>query len=272
MPPKRTYNKSRRKTYKKYGGKARVNPAATTINRIVKMAVAKQTAKYIETKTSCQSVTDYQQIAHNNFIALEGGTLLWTTQGVQDNNLTNSQIRIGDEINLKGISIRMMLELNERYSQCNYRILVIKSAKGDTPTKATLYNGLSGNKMLDTIDRERYSVIYEKWGTIKNDTQSAGRQAGQDSTITEPSTGIYSAVSGSFLSSRVTKIVKFWLPGNKLVGRSGLVRYENNSSQVKFFDYHVLIYAYTNYTTSEAIGYNVLAVNDYVKQMYFKDA
>ena len=65
------------------------------------------------------------------------------TQGVQDNQLSTSQVRIGDQINLKGISIRMMLELNERYSDVSYRILCVKFAKGDTPTASTLFHGLS---------------------------------------------------------------------------------------------------------------------------------
>lgn len=267
MPFKRPYNKTRRKTYKKYGGKAKVLPAVRTIQAVVRRALAKN----IETKNAVISTTDYQQIGHNNFIALEAGTLLGMTQGVQDNNITTSQVRIGDEINLKGVSIRMMLELNERYSDVNYRILVIKSAKGDVPTKATLYNGLSGNKMLDTIDRERYSVLYEKWGKIKNDTMSGGAGATQDSSVAEPSTGIYKGFN-IYTFSRVTKMIKFWLPASKFTGKSGQIKYENNSSQVKFFDYHVLIYAYSNYTTSELLGYNVLAVNDYVKQIYFKDA
>ncbi len=50
-----------------------------------------------------------------------------------------------------------------------------------------------------------------------------------------------------------------------------MIQYENNAGQVKTYDYSILIYAYSNYNTSAALGYNVLAVNDYVKQIYFKD-
>lgn len=266
MPPKRRYNNARRKTAKKYGVKAKVaNASASKIQAVVRRMLNKQ----IETKNAVLSSSDYQQISHNNFIALESGSLLGMTQGVQDNNVSNSQVRIGDEITLKGVAIRMMLELNERYSDVSYRILCVKHAKGDTPTKATLFNGLSGNKMLDTIDRERYSILYEKWGKIKNDTMSGGAGASQDSSIAEPSTGIYKGFN-IYTFSRVTKIVKFWLPAKKL--QQKVVKYENNSGQVKFFDYSILIYAYSNFTTSEVLGYNVLAVNDYVKQIYFQDA
>ena len=39
------------------------------------------------------------------------------------------------------------------------KIVIVRAAKGDTPTVTTLWNGASDNKMLDTIDRERYSVL-----------------------------------------------------------------------------------------------------------------
>jgi hypothetical protein len=54
-----------------------------------------------------------------------------------------------------------MLEINERYSDVSYRLMLVKSTRGDTPTLATLYNGLSGNKMLDTKYKERYSILYQ---------------------------------------------------------------------------------------------------------------
>lgn len=267
MPPKRSYKKSKRVLARKYGTTvARANASAKTIQAAVRRVLNKQ----IETKNAVLSSTDYLQIAHNNFIALESGTLLGMTQGVSDNQTTNSQVRIGDEITLKGVAFRMMIELNERYSQCSYRILVVKHAKGDVPTKATLFHGLSGNKMLDTIDRERYSILYEKWGQIKNDTQGGGRLATEDSTVAAPGTGTYQAADGTFRFSRITKIIKVWLPAKKL--QQHIVKYENNSSQVKFFDYSILVYAYSNYSTSEAVGWYVLAVNDYVKQIYFQDA
>ena len=42
--------------------------------------------------------------------------------------------RIGDKITLSGVSIKAMFELNERYSDVTMRLLVVRSANGDTPT------------------------------------------------------------------------------------------------------------------------------------------
>lgn len=68
---------------------------------------------------------------------------------------------------------------------------------------------------------------------------------------------------------RATKIVKLWVPGTKF-GRKGKIVYENQSSQVKFFDCQLVVYAYSNYSTSQDIFF-VGRVNDCVKQMFFKD-
>ncbi len=56
---------------------------------------------------------------------------------------------------LRGISIKMMVELNERYSDVTFRMFFVKKAKGDTLTSATLFNGLSANKMV-------YNSVYQE--------------------------------------------------------------------------------------------------------------
>ena len=89
-----------------------------------------------------------------------------TNNGTMDleNNLGN---RIGDKITLSGVSFTMMLELNERYSDVTFRMFVVRSAKGDTPTSSTLWMGASGNKMLDTFNTERFSILFSKYVQIK---------------------------------------------------------------------------------------------------------
>ena len=52
--------------------------------------------------------------------------------------------------------------------------MFIKSAKGDTPTTDTLFNGQSGNKMMDTINTERYSVISQMFFKMKSNPLGAG--------------------------------------------------------------------------------------------------
>jgi len=73
--------------------------------------------------------------------------------------------------------------------------------------------------------------------------------------------------------NRATRIVKFFIPGTKQV-RNRILQYENQSTQVKFFDYHFIIYAYSNFSTVEtvALAYNVGRLNDCFIKMHYKDA
>lgn len=251
--------------YKKraMSGSARRSAAARTIQGAIRRALNKN----IETKRSIQTSTDGSEIWHNNFITLDS-TVLQSTPGVYDpmNNAINN--RIGDKINLVGVKLRGMIEMNERYTDVTFRLLVVKAAKGDTPTRATLFNGISGNKMLDTINTERYTIIASKYMHLK--PGGLGTVGSQYVPVVGQTSGVYLDGGGQAAISRVTKIWKLWIPGKKFT-KSGVVTYEDNSSQVKFFDYHVLLYAYSNYSTLQDVFY-VARNNDYVKEMFFKDA
>ena len=89
--------------------------------------------------------------------------------------------------------------------------------------------------------------------------------------------GIYVAGGSTTANyqSRATKIVKFYLPYSKFQ-RSPKVIYENNLGQTRQCNHYVMVYAYSNYNTTAPTlltsGFNVLAINDYVKVMYYKDA
>jgi len=162
------------------------------------------------------------------------------TIGILDRENALGQ-RIGDKITLSGISIKCMLELNEGYSDVTFRMLVIRCAKGDIPTADTLWQGASGNKMIDTINTERYSVLAQKYVKL-----TAPNQVNTPTGTQRVGSGFQ---TGTNTISRATRIIKFYIPGSK-ISRNGIVQYENNSSQVKFFDIYLLCYAYSNYSTS----------------------
>lgn len=228
---------------------------------MIKQIAQRAINKNVETKSVLFTSTDGTEIAHNNFITLSNAVLA-TSQGVQDSPLAS---RIGDQITLRGVKMSMMVELNERYSDVTFRLLVVKCAKGDTPTRANLWMGNSGNKMIDKINTERYTILAGKTFKLRaaNNGWTTADGAGG---IPQPS----GYGQGSVTYSRVSRIVKLWIPGKKF-SRNGKIQYENNSSQPKFFDYHVLLYAYSNYTTLQDT-WNVGRLNDYVQELYFKDA
>lgn len=240
--------------------------------RIVNKAIARNNNRMLETKHSCTTSPDGNEILHNNFLTLTS-KLLKTTQGISDPEIYNSGNRIGDKITLSGVKLKMMIELNERYSDVTFRLLVVRAARGDTPTRDTLFNALSGNKMLDTINKERYSILYQKYFKIKAPNQGVSSTSGYTTGITYlgAESGIeYPDGGGSVpVISRGTKIISAWIPGRKF-SRNKVITYNNNTDDPKFFDYHVVLYAYSNYTTAQDL-WHIARVNDYISVMYYKD-
>lgn len=229
----------------------------------------------IETKTSQETSTDGTQIFHNNIVTLTSN-LLQTTQGTGDKEVGIGD-RIGDRVNLKGVSLKFFLELNERYSDVTFRIMVVKSARNDFPSRATLFNGESGNKMMDTINKERYTVLAQKFTKIRAPNQGiadgTGNTINVEPVVGDPS-GIYTAATAAdrdrMVISRATRMIKMWIPGHKFV-RGGNLIYEDAVNKPKFFEYSVVIFAYSNYSTDQDVWY-VGRVNEFLSKMYYKDA
>jgi hypothetical protein len=258
-------NKYKSRTYKgKYTAKRRMN-IPQVVNKIMN--------RKIETKVSTKTTAGRSGVTHNNFIELENATTFFaTTQGTGDPMVGFGQ-RIGDEITVKGIMFKMMLELDIKFSDVTARIMLIKSAKGDVPTRATLFAGVVANKMLDNFNRERYTIMAQKFIKLKaSNTGTYGAEVGRLLPLPVVANfGFNAASDENVIQSRSTKIVKFYVPGAKF-GRNGLVKYENASTtQVKFFDYTLVIYAYCNFSSNQDL-FDVIYVNDYYKQMYYTDA
>lgn len=154
-----------------------------------------------------------------------------------------------------------MFELNERYSMGTFRIFIVKSAKGDPPTINNFFNNLSGNKMIDTLNTDRYTILASKTFSIRQSSTGMAEAGIQD-----VGSGY---TKGTPLISRASRIVKLWVPGSKLI-KSKTLTYENGSQQPKFYDYHLLYFAYSNYSTT--VNYYVGRINDEVIQLYYKDA
>lgn len=113
--------------------------------------------------------------------------------------------------------------------------------------------------MLDTINTDRYSILYQEY--FKLTARNMGTEVPVGSGDPLDLSGTSTQVAGGWWShSRATKIVKVYIPGKRFT-RSGIIQYENDSPNPKFFDYRVLLYAYSNYSTSSAAGYNVARLN-----------
>lgn len=261
MSSRKTYvRKPRTKPKRRFAGKAGI---ARVVNKLIN--------RKLETKQSTRVAPGSNGVQHNNFILLEPpGDFFRTTLGVID-PMTGTGTRIGDDITLKGVSFKMMMELDIRYSDVTLRLMVVKSAKGDIPTRATLFAGICGNKMIDKINKERYTVMAQKYVKLKaSNTGTYGPEVGSVVPLV-PNYGFNRAQDADTIQSRTTKIVSMYIPGRKF-GRNGTLKYENeNPTQVKFFDYTLVAYAYSNVSTNQDIV-TICYINDYVKQFYYTDA
>jgi len=131
-----------------------------------------------------------------------------------------------------------------------------------------LFKGLSGNKMLDEVNYEKYSIIHQRWIKMKAPPLSIGYTVGLDGT----SSGINYSAENRLFNSRATRTVIISIPGTAFA-KDGIIQYEGptNGNLQKFYDYNVFVYAYSNYSTSSALGYYVGAVNDAFVRLSYKD-
>jgi len=176
--------KRKRTTKKIFRAKGRKGTTTKRFKRTSQMSFRAIAAKVnaltrtIETKSGVRQISDGIEYRHNN-IQRVSSNFLDTSNGTGDVEHSTGQ-RIGDRITLSGVSFKMMLELNESYSDVTFRMMVVRSAKGDIPDTDTLWMGASGNKMLDTFNNERFTLLFHKYVKMTAPNQgnvAAGVQA-----------------------------------------------------------------------------------------------
>jgi len=218
----------------------------------------------IETKSGVQTFADGFELGHNRVVTFAQGNLLRTNNGTTDSE-NSTGTRIGDKITLQRMQIKGMIELNERYSDVSVKVMVIKSAKGDVPDQSNIWQGASANKLLDTFDTERFTILKVKFLKLRAPNMSIIASG-----VQTVGSG-FTAGGSTSLQSRASRMFSITIPGKKF-GKNGVVQYENNSQQAKFFDYTLIFFAYSNYSTSDTLGFNVARVNDCLVKLHYKDA
>lgn len=216
----------------------------------------------IETKESTQTTATNLALPHNNVKVIYNP--MQVNIGTGD-PMTGVGNRIGDQITVRGLKIKMFLQNQAQRPKVWYRIMVIKSASGDTIDRSTLFKNLVGNKMIDQYDTERFTVVYQKTLSI---TTSPAQTA---TSFSVPSGAPESGNGGTISGGIATKVVSMWVPGRKF-GYKGIVKYKNGSAgEPKFHDYRVVILAYDLFGTPQDIN-NVGSLSEGYCKLYYKDA
>lgn len=244
-----------------------VRRGSQVIKRIRQTRIAKKVNtlyKMIETKHFTWRTSANVDLPHNNVYIVQqqsGGDLnIFRSALGTDDPMGVGGSRIGDSISCKGVMIRGFFENALSRPKVHYRVMLVRCAKGDTPSRANLFTSDSNNKMIDQVNNERFSIVAQKIFNIANQ--------GPQSVTTVDAAG---QPGDSNRASIGTRTFKMWIPGYKF-GNNGIVKFENASqTQVKFYDYRICIVAYDWYGTPQDIN-NVGKINELYTKLYFKDA
>jgi hypothetical protein len=211
----------------------------------------------IETKESAQTQAVGTNLPHNNITLLTTNPFV-TNLGTGD-PMAGTGNRIGDSIAVQGLLIKGFVEASIQRSHVHFRVMLVRGAKGEPFSRATLYKNIVDNKIIDQMNTERYTVLATKRITV-NTTNAA------------PTGNLPNgAPSGTTSSGQSGRPFSMWIPGAKF-GRQGVIKYEDAStSQVKFYDYRIVILAYDWYGTPQDVN-NVGLLNSFYTKLYYKDA
>lgn len=279
MPYKRSRSlssfSSRAKRARRTGSmyKGQINLGARALTRITRIRAAGLTKRVnnlyrmIETKEcthkveSGLAVGDRLLIYHNN-IYVPGIEPFRLAQGAADSMNEGLQAnRIGDRISIRGLMIKGQVECAQFRPKVYFRIMLIKAAKGDTITRATLFKNNCDNKMLDQVNTERFTILAQRVMNVKVDNGQAGIWN---------NVSVDGVVGDSTRGGIGTKNFSMWIPGRKICS-GGNMQFENNAFQPKFFDYKIVCVAYDHVATAQDVN-QVLQVNVLYTKCYFKDA
>lgn len=212
--------------------------------------------RMIETKESSYNLVN-TSLSHNN-IYIWGQNPFDIAIGTGD-PMAGVGNRIGDRVTVRGLSATFFVEGALNRSKVYFRIMLLKGPRGASFTRGDVYKGVSGNKMIDQMNTEKYTVLAQKRFNVVPPNSTAA----SFNVVTGTTTGSTSGTTGS-------KIVKFWVPGRKF-GNTGNLQFENGSTNPKFFDYRWVILAYDWYGTPQDVN-NVGVINESWMKVYYKDA
>lgn len=235
----------------------------STVRQLAKRV--RQIDRAIETKEGCRRITNVQ-MAHNNvtvFNDSDGNVFnpFISAQGTSDPMAAGGMIRLGDKIQVKGLLFKFFVEASLGRAKVYFRFMLIRMAKGDTLNRANLFKDACGNKMIDQINTERFTIVAQK---IVNVSASNPAPLSVSALTGLPNGATVVGMTGN-------KTFTMYVPGAKF-GKDGVITYENASTnQLKFYDYRLCCVAYDWYGTPQDTN-NVGFINDGYVKVYFKDA
>lgn len=238
---------SKKPVYKKtFAKKKSANRRRTySKNNSLVALIKKVSLKNSETK--CTHVSqENNNINHNTGQIVTG--LLNTSQGITDTGSGSLYIssRIGDEVVARGISFKLWIANKLDRPNIMYRLCVFKYSSQSIPTLASLFKGAVGNRIMDDLDKETFTPVYQKIFNL---------QVGYSAYAT--------GTAGDADGREAHKYVKIWIPL-----KNKKLKYNDGGTIPKFINYGFFIVPYDSYgtlTTDNVASYAI----EY--KFYFKD-
>lgn len=239
---KKSYSKKR--VYKKSQKPAKKIIKNYRVKKLVSL-IKKVSLKSSETKYVHQSA---ENINLNHNTGYQYQNLLYTTQGITDTGAGTSVFsnRLGDEVIGRGISIKLWIANKLDRPNVMYRFFVYKYQSNNPPVLANLFKSAVGNRMMDDLDKESYSIVFQKIFNVQVGYSAYATATGGDTDGREPH-----------------KYFQCWIPlkNKKII-------YNDAGVIPKFTSYAWAIVPYDSYGTLTTDNIASLA---YSLKFYFKD-
>jgi len=151
--PRKNYAPNR-STLTKY--KKRLTRQRGLVNLIKRISL-----RNVETKAT-HKVQEDIDINHN--LGFIHSNLLKTEQGLTDTDTgaTAYANRLGDEVIARGLSIKLWIANKSDRPNVMYRLCVFKYQSQSIPALADCFTGANGNRMMDKLDNEYITILYQK--------------------------------------------------------------------------------------------------------------
>lgn len=243
MPYKRNY----KKTAKKRIYKKKLSVAKRYKRKSITALIKKISLKNVETKQT-HRIQENININHNSGYIIN--QLLYSQQGITDTD-TGTAIynnRIGDEVIGRGISIKFWVANKLDRPNVMYRLIVFKYSSQSLPTLSTIFTGANGNRMMDKIDSEYITPVYQKIFNLQMGFSAVPA----------------ALVNGDQEGREAHTYKKIWIPL-----KNKRIRYANGGTVPKFIDYGFAIIPYDSYGT---LTTDNIASFAFEYTFYFKDA
>lgn len=240
--PKRKFTRTNRRRVKRRV--TRFRRSRRGMRRNMMLSIARQ-AVLRQTETKNRTIaTENVQLYHNGGI---GGNYVVQSNLLQTPVGTSQVTRVGDEVFGVGLRVRLWLSNKSDRPNVMYRVMIVSVPVeyASVTSPSNLFKNDVGNKMLDPVDTDRYTVIYHR--------------------VFNPAAGDFSLETGA-TNKEHSRLVSVYIP---LKNRR--IKYNTDGGSTPSYQRNCLSLVVIPYDAwGSAIGDNIASMAYHTK-FYFKD-